>query len=213
VSKNKLKKFAELITFPNVIQGIENLEGDWYTKLFRNDNPCILELGCGKGEYTIALAQQMPNKNIIGIDVKGARIWKGAKTALELNLTNAAFLRVPVDFIARVFARKKVDEIWLPFPDPFPKERSIKRRLTSSRFLSMYREILVSGGKVHLKTDDMNLYLFSIETVKQEGGEIIRATDGLYKISPDDDLLAVQTTFELKHLDAGKTIKYLCFRL
>jgi tRNA (guanine-N7-)-methyltransferase len=202
-----------LAAFGNVIEGATNFRGQWAACYFKNDFPITLELACGKGEYTIALAQRFPNRNFIGVDIKGVRLWSGAKRAAELNLKNAAFLRIKIDRISDCFAENEVDEIWLTFPDPYPKHRRGHHRLTSARFLNMYQKILKPGGLIHLKTDEAILYEYTQAVVKSVGGKVHEAVDDLYAQSHDDDLQTIKTTYEAKHLVRGDTIKYVKFSL
>ncbi|MEO6131713.1 MAG: tRNA (guanosine(46)-N7)-methyltransferase TrmB, partial [Saprospiraceae bacterium] len=175
--KSKLKRFAEVSTFPNVYEidpahesfisnaeGISrDLRGNWSAGHFKNDHPVILELACGKGEYTIALAKERQDQNYIGVDIKGARMWNGARTAIESSMTNVAFLRTRIEFIDRFFAPGEIAEIWITFPDPF--EGKITRRLTSPPFIERYRKILKHGGIMHLKTDSLLLYQFTLDVI------------------------------------------------
>src|SRR5574341_2560269 len=165
----KLQRFAELSTFSNTFQNPAGMKGNWNKLYFKNDHPIILELACGKGEYTLELAKRFSGRNFIGVDLKGARLWRGAKTALEQNLTNVAFLRIPIEKITEYFAQNDVEEIWITFPDPFPRKGKAKKRLTSPRFLNLYRQILRPWGLVHLKTDDLNLFEYTREILKGEG--------------------------------------------
>ena len=209
----KLQRFADLSTFPNTFQNPAGMKGRWNQLYFKNNNPITLELACGKGEYTLELARRFPDRNFIGVDLKGARIWRGAKTALEEKLTNVAFLRIPIEKLAEHFATGEVEEIWIPFPDPFPRKGKAKKRLTSPRFLNIYREILKPGGLVHLKTDDKDLFLYTLETLNQEGLTVLKVIENLYNGKIYDDLLTIKTTYERKHLEGGKTIRYLKFNI
>ncbi len=226
--KNKLRKFAEVLSFPNVyecynvqqpslvgadMQPVE-LKGRWNSRHFQNNNPITLELACGGGEYTVALARQFPKRNFIGVDVKGNRIWKGAKTALEENLPNAAFLRTRIEIIDHFFAPGEVDEIWITFPDPFPRASKENRRLTSAYFLEKYRLILRPGGLVHLKHDDPDFYRFTLDTVAADPRcRLLYAYDDIYAKALPYPELAIQTLYEGMHLAAGKTIKYARFTI
>lgn len=208
--KRKLERFAEIATFPNVFQGWELAE-NWYQEYFRNDKPVTLELACGRGEYTVALAQRFPSRNFIGIDVKGARLWRGAKTALELKMTNAAFLRIPIAKMDLVLAEKSVEEIWIPFPDPFAKKKKEKRRLTSANFLNLFKKLTGPEARIHFKTDDSALFHYTLEVLSDENCKIYQIIDDLYHSDLENDLIRIKTTYELKHLAAGRTIKYICF--
>ena len=212
MTKRKLERFAEIKTFPNVLEfPSPEMKGRLHQVFFKNDNPISLELACGKGEYTLELARRFPDKNFIGIDLKGARLWRGAKTALEENLRNAAFIRMPIERIEDVFEENQIEEIWLPFPDPFPKKSKEKKRLTSPKFLAIYKKLMKESGRVHFKTDDDPFFEYTLETLKTNNCTIHRVIPDVYAEKIDDDLIAVQTTYEKKHIAAGKTIKYICF--
>lgn len=226
--RNKLQKFAEVFSFPNVYENFNaktpglsgkngvpvDLKGKWNAFHFHNDNPITLELACGKGDYAVGLAQRFPERNFIGVDIKGARIWRGAKTALEQNLGNVAFLRTRIEQVALFFDEKEVDEIWITFPDPFPRKSKTNRRLTSEMFLTHYRKFLKKGGLVHLKTDDPTLYEFTLEVLEgQENWDILFNDDDIYAKSLPIPELEIKTFYEKQHLAAGKTIKYIQFRL
>ncbi len=226
--KNKLRKFAEVLSFPNVyecynvqqpalvgadMQPVE-LKGHWNAAHFQNDHPITLELACGGGEYTVALARQFPERNFIGVDVKGNRLWKGAKTALEENLLNAAFLRTRIEIIDHFFAAGEVDEIWITFPDPFPRPSKENRRLTSAYFLEKYRQVLRPGGLVHLKHDDPDFYRFTLDTVAADlRCHLLFADNDIYAKPLPTPELGIQTLYEGMHLAAGKTIKYARFTI
>lgn len=211
MAKKKLKRFAELLSFPNVFQTLIDLKGKWHSDYFHNDNPIVLELACGRGEYTVALARRYREKNFIGIDIKGARLWRGAKDALNERLTNTAFLRIPIETITNWFSIGEVSEIWITFPDPFLREGKARKRLTSPRFLKLYREILSSDGVIHLKTDEPNLFAYTQETVVSEGGKLLEVIDDIYGKGSPTDILSIKTTYEGKHLEIGRTIRYLRF--
>ncbi len=221
MGKNKLAKFAEMKTFPNVFQPSLSeilhkdfpLKGKWNEQYFKNDYPIVLELGCGKGEYTIALAEKYKEKNFIGIDIKGARIWKGAKYAYQNQLKNAIFLRTRIELIKSFFAQNEVDEIWITFPDPQLKKRRNKKRLTSSRFLSLYQQFIKENAFIHLKTDNEVLYEYTCNLVKLNQFNILVSTNDLYGSNLEDDILDVKTHYEKLFLDEGLTIKYLKFQL
>ena len=218
MTKRKLERFEEMKNFSNVLQPAfyevfnkdYKLKGKW-KDLFGNDNPIILELGCGKGEYTVELAKRFKQKNCIGIDIKGARIWKGAKKALDGKINNAVFLRTRIEFISSFFDRDEVDEIWITFPDPQPKNK--KKRLTSSRFLNLYGNFLKPGGTLHLKTDNALLYEYTLEILRYNGLKIEYYTDNLYDSVNDDEILSVRTYYENKFLEQGMKIYYLKFRI
>ncbi len=219
-SKNKLKRFKENETFDNVIQPTRDavtngfdLKGKWNT-FFKNDNPIVLELGCGKGEYTVGLARMNPNKNYIGIDIKGARFWRGAKTALEEGLENVAFLRTQIELVDALFEENEVSEIWITFPDPQIKYKRTKHRMTNSVFLEKYRTILQSNGFVHLKTDSEFMHGYTLGLLHGQGHEVIYANHDVYKNegSPDE-VLMIQTFYENQYLEKGKPITYIQFRI
>jgi tRNA (guanine-N7-)-methyltransferase len=219
MGKNKLKKFAEMETFDNVFQYpfavVERdgfpLKGRWKSDFFKNDNPIVLELGCGKGEYAVGLARRFPEKNYIGVDIKGARMWTGAKSAVKEGISNVAFLRTNIELITRFFEPGEVSEIWITFPDPQMKK--VRKRLTSSRFLDLYREILVADGIVHLKTDSPFLYTYTDALVKLNNMPTEVNTSDLYHSDIVDDILEIKTFYEQQWLDRGLTIKYIKFHL
>lgn len=212
-TKRKLQRFAELTTFSNTFELQVDLKGKWAQEYFKNTNPITLELGCGKGEYTLQLARLFPDRNFIGVDIKGARIWRGAKTALDEGIKNVAFLRIFIDHITDFFARDEVSEIWITFPDPFPKPKRANKRLTSSPFLARYRSILNKDGLIHLKTDDESLFRFTIETLEHEKVPILTIMEDIYSLSEIPEILNIKTTYELKHLEKGLKIKYLCVKI
>lgn len=220
--KNKLAKFRENETFACLLQpssddmlaGNFPLKGRWHAEVFHNDNPIVLELGCGRGEYTVALAERYPDINYIGIDIKGARLWKGAKYATEHGLANVAFLRTRIDFIKSAFGPDEVSEIWLTFSDPQPKKPG--KRLTSPLFLDRYRSFTKKGATVHLKTDSLLLHEYSREVALEQGLEIIECNADIYgsgRAADPDDILCVQTYYERMFLAEGKAITYLAFKL
>ncbi len=226
--RNKLQKFAEVLSFPNVYENFDSsnpvltgengveveLKGKWAKQHFNNENPITLELACGKGEYTLGLAQQYPNHNFIGVDIKGARIWRGAKEALENGLNNAAFLRTRIEQISLFFEENEVDEIWITFADPFLKEGKSNRRLTSPNFLRHYKKILKDNGIIHLKTDDPTLYQFTLDTLaEQKDYQLLYHDDNIYSKPLPIPELELKTFYETKHLAEGKTIKYVRFQL
>ena len=196
------------------IFGIDyHLKGRWCRDVFGNDHPLILELGCGKGEYTVGLARNYPQKNFMGLDIKGARIWTGAKTAQIEGITNVAFLRTRVDFINSFFTRNEVDEIWITFPDPQEKRRRLKKRLPGAHFLNMYRAFLKDGGKVHLKTDNLQLYMDTMELVRSNDLPLEQYSTDVYNEVWSDEVVSIQTYYEQSFLVQGTKINYLCFRL
>jgi|TARA_R100001039_G_C1848670_1_gene108731 tRNA (guanine-N7-)-methyltransferase len=221
-SKNKLKRFKENETFENVFQPkrdelVNNqfpLKGNWNKTYFKNSNPLVLELGCGKGEYTVALAKKYPNKNFIGIDIKGARFWRGAKTALEEGLPNAAFLRTQIELVDDAFANNEVDEIWITFPDPQIKYKRTKHRMTNSGFLKRYKNILKPDGVVNLKTDSEFMHGYTLGLLHGEGHEVLYANHNVYKQegSPED-VTGIQTFYESQYLEQNKPITYIRFKI
>jgi tRNA (guanine-N7-)-methyltransferase len=221
VGKNKLARWTELGSYDNVIQPMigdvagkdHPIKGKWNGELFKNDNPIVLELGCGRGEYTIGLANSFPSKNFIGIDIKGARMWRGARTSNEQNLPNVAFLRTRIEFIKSFFETDEVDEIWITFPDPHPGLRNSNKRLTSPWFLNSYRSFLKDKGLVHLKTDNTELYDFTHKVVVYNKLDAIIGTHDLYSEIFVDDILSIRTHYEKIFLDAGLKINYLAFKL
>lgn len=221
MTKRKLQKFAELETFENVFQPKNDdfihdgfsLKGKWAADFFMNSNPIVLELGCGKAEYTIGLAEKYPEKNYIGIDIKGDRLWKGSKTALEKKLQNVAFVRTQIEYINFFFAPHEVSEIWISFPDPQPNKPKTKKRLTSPQFLERYKKILSSGGLIHLKTDNVPLFYYSLEVIKNEGHNLLFETRDLYKNHNIDETLNIKTFYEKIFLEEGLPICYLKFQL
>lgn len=240
MGKNKLARWTELDTFPNVIQPSINdivetvvpgnkpdtkfpagtvqvrdhrIKGNWRKAIFKNKNPVVLELGCGRGEYTTGLAARFPEKNYIGIDIKGARMWRGAKTSNEKDLKNAAFLRTRIEFINSFFAPDEVDEIWITFADPHPGARNSNKRLTSPWYLNAYREFLKDNGIIHLKTDNAELFDYTKKVAISNRLEILSATNDLYSGNMPDDILSIRTHYEQIFLDNGLKITYLSFRL
>jgi len=220
VGKNKLARWTEFGSYDNVIQPLirdvagrdHPIKGRWNSELFKNNNPIVLELGCGKGEYSVGLAENFPDKNFIGIDIKGARMWRGAKTANEKNLPNVAFLRTRIEFINSFFSRDEVDEIWITFPDPHPGEKNSNKRLTSPWFLNTYRLFLKDKGLIHLKTDNKELYEFTMRTLAYNNLQTIFSTDDLYS-EQSDNILSIKTHYEKIYLTSGIRITYLSFRL
>ena len=220
-SKNKLKRFRENETFPNVIQperasilnGEFPYKGIWRKEFFKNNNPIVLELGCGKGEYTVHLAQRSPKVNHIGIDIKGARFWRGAKTAIEENMDNVCFIRTQVELIEHCFAVDEVDEIWITFPDPQIKYKCTKHRLTHPELLAAYKSVLKPNGLVHLKTDSEFLFGYTLGIVSQIG-KIEYAHHNIYNNSDAPEVaIAVQTFYENQFLKENKAITYMKFTL
>ncbi len=224
MGKNKLARFAENKILPNVFQptrdeALDNypLKGKWRTEVFKNQNPIVLELGCGKGEYSVGLAKSFPEKNFIGIDIKGARFWFGAKEAVEKNLNNVAFLRTQIELVDCFFDHDEVDEIWITFPDPQIKYRRTKHRMTHPDFLDRYKKILKKDGIVHLKTDSEFLHGYTLGLLQGQGHEIISAHHDIYgapEYEPGTPLLReIKTYYEGLFSAKGKTITYLKFRI
>lgn len=226
--RNKLLKFAEILTFPNVYENFNasepglagengapaDLKGKWRELHFKNNCPLTLELACGKGDYAIGLARRFPGRNFLGVDIKGARIWRGAKTALEEGLPNVAFLRTRIEQLSLFFEENEVDEIWITFADPFLQKGKENRRLTSQHFLSQYKKLLKNGGLVHLKTDDPTLYEYTLEVLSaQKDFTLEYFDDDIYAKPLPVPELEIKTFYEKQHLAAGKTIKYIRFRL
>jgi len=218
-SKNKLKRFRENETFSNVIQPTRTnltdgfkLKGKWHT-FFKNDNPITLELGCGKGEYSLALAHLYPDRNFIGIDIKGARFWRGAKTALEDNITNVAFVRTQIELIDLCFAKNEIAEIWITFPDPQIKFKRTKHRLTNPTFLKKYHSILVNDGVIHLKTDSEFLHGYTLGLIETQKHTLLYAHHDVYRNphAPKEAVLT-QTFYEKQFLEKKKPITYLKFK-
>ncbi|MGE0077559.1 MAG: tRNA (guanosine(46)-N7)-methyltransferase TrmB [Bacteroidales bacterium] len=221
MGKNKLRRFAENETFGNLFQPTMDdvlnndfhMKGNWNSTYFKNSHPIVLELGCGRGEYTVGLAQQFPEKNFIGADIKGARLWRGAKTAVESNMENVAFIRTRIEHIASFFAPNEVDEIWITFPDPQPREKKSKKRLSSSRFLNHYAKFLKPNGIVHLKTDSQNLHKYTKALLEQNNLKFDICTNDLYFTVKDDPILGIRTHYEEIFLEQGMPITYIKFKL
>ena len=220
-SKNKLKRFIENESFDNVIQPSRDdlikfnfvFRGKWKKKVFKNSNPIVLELGCGKGEYTVNLAKLNPNKNYIGIDIKGARFWRGAKTATEQKLENVIFLRTQIELLDFIFEKNEIDEIWLTFPDPQIKFQRRKHRLTNTKFLSIYKNILNDSGIIHLKTDSEFLHGYTLGKLEEMSINPIVSNHDIYKnLNAPVEATQIQTHYEKIYLNEGKKITYLNFK-
>ena len=219
MGKDKLKRFAENETFKNLFQHhyyhVKEerfpMKGKWHINYFKNNNPIVLELGCGRGEYTIGMAQSFPDKNFIGIDRKGARIWRGCKDGIEKNLTNVGFLRIKIEDIEHYFAQNEISEIWITFPDPQLKKE--RRRLISPNFISKYQKILNPVGVIHLKTDSRELYEYVLETAPRENWRIQKNIPDVYRVAESSILTEIQTFYERKWLLEGKEISYIMLRL
>ncbi len=220
MAKRKLQRFAELETMQRVfqypyykIESKPDLQGNWNKEVFKRDAPLIVELGCGRGEYTIGLAQHYPEKNYVGVDIKGARLWRGAKTANDDNMLHVAFLRTNVELIPHFFAAHEIDEIWLTFPDPQPTDNREARRMTNQKFLNIYQQLLKKGGTLHLKTDSLFLFEYTMEMLKAVKGEYLHQTTDLYAHPEVSFDLSIKTTYEKIFSDQGFKINYLAFRL
>jgi tRNA (guanine-N7-)-methyltransferase len=221
MGKDKLRRFSELHTFPNVIEAdFEDVrtddhpvKGNWRKTRFKNENPVVLELGCGKGEYTIKLAEVFPEKNFIGIDIKGNRMWVGAKKAIEEGYNNVNFLRTRIEFISSFFTEGEVDEIWITFPDPQMQSNRKRKRLTSPNFLNNYKTFLKKDGIVHLKTDSEFLFHYTHYIIKENNLKVLLSTDNLYSSEFQDLTHGVKTHYEQLFLAKGKPIHYLQFTL
>lgn len=211
MGKDKLRKFAEISTFPNVKQLDEGkaLRGQWSKIQFGNDLPIVLELACGKGEYTVNLAKHSPDRNYIGVDFKGNRIWRGAKTALEEGIPNVAFLRIQIENILEYFAEGEVSEIWITFPDPQPQKSRIKKRLTNPVFLERYQQLTSPGALLHLKTDNDDFFAYTVETLQELGWTIHKQTTDLYRSDLVTPELSIKTYYEKKYLAHDKNINYV----
>ncbi|UCE67353.1 MAG: tRNA (guanosine(46)-N7)-methyltransferase TrmB [Candidatus Zixiibacteriota bacterium] len=209
--RNHLKRFADLKNLPNVFLGLEETKSFNAAKYFGNSNPITLELACGKGEYTVELAKSFPNRNFIGIDRKGNRLWIGAQSCPDLDLKNAAFFRLDVELIGDVFNENSINEIWITFPDPYPKRKQAKKRLTSPQYLKMYKRILKAGGLIHLKTDNEVLLESTVRSIEGENMRIIKQINNLYEKPAPDEILLIRTQYEKNFLESNIEIKYLCF--
>ena len=222
-SKNKLKRFKENLTFKNVIQPSREIlvdnnfeyKGKWSDLFFKNNNPIIIELGCGKGEYSIELAKLNREKNFIGIDIKGARFWRGAKTAIDEELNNIAFVRSQIELIDKIFSKSEVSEIWITFPDPQIKFKREKHRLINLKFINLYKNILVPNGIINLKTDSEFLHGYMLGLIKSTNFlELIYSNHNIYNNSgAPDDVLSIQTFYELKFLKQKKPITFINFKV
>lgn len=211
--RRKGRKQKEVRSLQNVLWGnLENIAENLKSK-FKDDQKFTLELGCGNGEYTISLAQKYPEKVFIGIDVKGSRIWTGAKFAFDNNINNSLFIISRIDRLNLIFQPKTIEEIWIPFPNPFPLRKSIKQRLVHKRFLDVYRKICIPEAKIYLKTDDDTLYNYTLQVIKDEKLSLVSAVDDLYNSTEYQDNLKIITKFEQQHIKDKKTIKYVCFCL
>jgi len=221
MGKDKLRRFRENRTFGCFVQPAFDevfrrdhpLKGHWARDFFRNDRPIVVELGCGKGEYTVALAQRDPSRNYIGIDIKGARMWRGAKTATERQMANVGFLRTRIEFLGSLFAEGELCEIWITFPDPQLKSRRAKKRLTAPFFLALYARLLRSDGTIHLKTDSQHLYAYTQEVIRRYGLKCEVANPDIYSSGCADEVLSIRTAYEERFLGMGLPITYTRFSL
>jgi tRNA (guanine-N7-)-methyltransferase len=223
LGKNKLERFAENETFEHFFQPSFDdlmsgfsLKGKWHADFFGNNNPIILELGCGKGEYTVSLATKYPGANFIGLDKKGARLWRGGKTSKENQMNNVAFVRTRIEQIEHLFGPDEVSEIWITFPEPQPRNAKAKKRFTSPQFIERFRKIMKPDGIIHVKTDSDLFYDYTLDVIREDGHELIYSNSDLYSDMEDHrikDVIAVQTFYEKMWLAEGFKIKYLEFRL
>jgi len=212
MAQKKLKRFGEIKTFSNVLEYPENIKGKW-DEFFKNDNEIVLELACGKGEYATGLAQLYPHKNFIGVDIKGNRLWVGAKFALENKLNNVAFLRTQIDKLTNYFAPDEVSEIWITFPDPQLRISKAKKRLTHPKFLRLYHQILTPGAKIHLKTDSPDLYEFTKLVIRLYDLQLIADIGDVYKMEKLTEELAIKTHYEKLDIAKSNCIFYVSFSL
>ncbi len=221
MGKNKHRKFADNETFANMVQApradlLENglpLKGKWHKEFFKNNKPIVLELGCGKGEYTVGLGERFPDKNFIGIDIKGARMWRGARTATDNKMDNIGFLRTHIELIHNCFAKGEVSEVWITFPDPQIKYRRRKKRLTAPDMLEMYRKVLTDDAIIHLKTDSQFLHGYTLGIVEGYGHKVLDSSYDIDRQKSDNELLKIRTNYESIFRDKGMTITYIKFQL
>ena len=220
MTKRKLSRFAENKTFPHLFeptyfQLMEGfpLKGKWSSGFFKNSNPIVVELGCGKGEFTVGLAEKYPEKNFIGLDMKGARMWRGAKTVQENEMTNVAFVRCHIELIENLFSENEISEIWITFPDPQPQTGRVKKRLTSPQFLGRFRNIATKGCIIHLKTDNTGLFEFTRQVIRDQNLQMLFETDDVDEKPAPEDAVSIRTFYEEMFRSKGETIKYLEFVL
>lgn len=213
MGKNKLKHFRELIDFPNVFQKEKSFKGKWQTEVFKNNFPVTLELACGKGEYAVGMAELNKEGNFIGCDIKGARIYTGAKKAIDKDLHNVCFLRMQIDHLPEYFDKDEVDEIWITFADPFLPASDAKRRLTAPKFIEVYKQVLKPEGTINLKTDSDALYHYTLQIISALKLTLIYKAEDIYANKLFDERLNIKTYYENKHLAVGKKIKYIKYKL
>ncbi|WP_138430409.1 tRNA (guanosine(46)-N7)-methyltransferase TrmB [Fodinibius saliphilus] len=217
---NKLQRFKEITAYENVLEHTDfqdgkssKPKGGWHKAIFGNEKSIVLELACGKGTYTLELARRSPNVNVIGIDIKGGRIWKGATQALEEGLENVRFLRIYIDHLYEYFAPKEVDDIWITFPDPYPRAGNRDKRLVAPKFLSIYQQVVTSNAHIRLKTDSNELFSYTKRILSETDCKVTDIVESVYDERPDDELLSIKTDFEEKHLKKGKEISFISFCL
>lgn len=214
MGKGKLRKFAEYNAMEHTFDAKDtHLKGQWNNLVFKNNNPIVLELACGRGEYSVGLAHLHPDKNFVGIDIKGARLWKGATQSKERGLDNVAFLRIQIELIDKYFAENEISEIWIIFPDPQPQESRIQKRLTSPRFLDLYRKIAKPDTLIHLKTDSPLLFEYTKEIIAEQGLPCVEALTNIYQLNPVPDFLLIQTYYETMWLKEKRVIRFMKFGL
>lgn len=217
--RNKLDRFKDIAKFDHVLEytefqnGSAKPAGKWHSDIFQNNHPMVLELACGKGTYTLELARKYPQQNFVGVDIKGARIWKGATRALNEDLTNVRFLRIFIDHLDEYFAAQEVAEIWITFPDPYLKKSDENKRLTSPKFLELYKKVLKPGGSVRLKTDSDELFSYTQNILGRTDSRVVDRVEDIYKERSNDPLLTTKTDFEKKHLKRGRSISFIQFTL
>lgn len=219
MAKRKLERYSDLSQLDNVIEledykpdTVSSNRGRWCERVFGNNNPLVLELACGKGDYSIGLAERYPNKNFIGVDIKGDRLWRGAVSALDQNLLNVRFLRIYIDYITNYFAPEEVDEIWITFPDPYLGTKKIRKRLTSPEFLNRYRQVLKSGAFVHLKTDSPELFAYTKEVIDEQNLQVLDLVEDVHGDNHQVSDLDILTYYENMHLEDDRTIRYVRFK-
>jgi len=216
MGRNKLERFRQNEENPHVVQAgkkiFEEIKGQWKSFQFQNHHPLVVELACGRGEFTVGLARQYPEKNFVGVDIKGSRIWKGSSQALAEGLNNAAFLRTQIELLERFFAPGEINELWITFPDPRPREGDERKRLTSPRFLDCYRQLMADGGHIHFKTDNTGLFNYTDEVLSASTDiRIIRKTTDFYLSDWKDEHHGIRTRYEKMFMEKGETIKYIEF--